>query len=138
MNKIYSKLEPEKLLHVICRREEINSRREEFASPEEVIQAATIMLKKDEEVPAHTHLENIRTTNVTQEFVCVIEGELRADFYDTDNSLITTAVLKEGDCFVSYGGGHGIKSLKENTKLYEIKNGPYLGKEKDKKGIVGL
>ncbi|MBS3074208.1 WbuC family cupin fold metalloprotein [Candidatus Pacearchaeota archaeon] len=137
MEKIYSKIEPKKLLHTICRKKEITSRREEFAGANEVIQAATIMLKKDEQVPAHRHLENARTTSTTQEFVCVIEGELMAEFYDIDGSFIERAILKEGDCYVSYGGGHGIKSLKDNTKLYEIKNGPYPGKERDKAGIEG-
>lgn len=132
MEKIYSMLNPENLLHIVYRREDIKSKREDFASEKEVLQVATISLNKDEIIAAHKHLENIKKTETTQEFVLVIEGELEVDFYDTNDSLIKTTVLHEGDCFTTYRGGHSIKALKEDTKLYEIKNGPYIGKDKDK------
>lgn len=132
MEKIYSTLNSKNLLHIIYRREDIKSRRENFASEKEVLQVAAILLNKDEVIAAHKHLENIKKIDATQEFILVIEGELEVNFYDTNDLLIKTTVLHGGDCFTTYRGGHSIKALKENTKLYEIKNGPYIGKDKDK------
>ena len=135
MEKIYSLIEPGVLLHAICRKEDISLRREDFASPNEFLQVAALILKKGEEVKAHKHLDNSRTTSITQESIVVIEGAIEANFYDLNNSLIKTIILNEGDCCVTFRGGHFFKALEENTKFYEIKNGPYEGREKDKVGI---
>jgi len=134
MEKIHSKITGE-LLHVICRKEEISLRREEFGDSEQVLQVATIVLKEGEGVPPHKHLINKRNTDKTQEFVSVIVGEIIVEFYDVNNSLIIKTTLKEGDSYSSYGGGHGLIASEEGTKLYEIKNGPYNGKEKDKTNL---
>jgi cupin fold WbuC family metalloprotein len=135
MEKIYSVLDPEKLLHVICRRDDIDGKRKDFASENEILQVATILLNNGECVDAHKHLKNQRETNGTQEVIMVIEGELEVNFYDTNDSLIKNVILYGGDCFVTYYGGHAVKSLKDKTKLYEVKNGPYNGKDKDKSPI---
>ena len=66
----------------------------------------------------------------------MVEGKLEATFYDLNDLEIKKVELKMGDCCVCYAGGHLFKSLVSGTKLYEIKNGPYLGGEKDKTYIA--
>lgn len=135
MDKIFSRANPEILLHIIHQKGDFSEPRFNLSTEEEYIQARTILFSKDEEVPAHKHLEIDKVGKLTQEVLIIIEGELEASYYDIDNSFIKKIVLKEGDCAVTFRGGHSFKALTNNTKLYEVKNGPYYGKEKDKVGI---
>jgi len=135
MDRVFSKIDPKILLHVIHRKSDFVEARCELSSEDQYIQALCLIFNKGRNVPAHKHLETNRIVNLTQEVVIIIEGELEANYYDLDNSFIKKVILREGDCAVTFRGGHGFKALTDNTKLYEIKNGPYYGKEKDKVGI---
>ena len=135
MEKIVSKINPNVLLHVIHKRENFSERRVDFSTDKEYIQPAAMVLSKNEEVTAHKHLEGEKIGKITQEVIIVVEGELEIKYYDLDDSLIRTEILRSGDCSVTFFGGHSFKALSERTKFYEIKNGPYHGREKDKKQI---
>ena len=54
--------------------------------------------------------------------------------YDIDKSLVEKTILNEGDCYMIVNGGHCIKTLSD-AQLFEFKNGPYYGPEKDKTEI---
>ena len=43
--------------------------------------------------------------------------------------------MSSGDCIVSMSAGHSFEVLEDDTLLYEFKNGPYYGTEKDKEFI---
>ena len=135
MEKIFSKVNPKILLHVVHKKEDFSEPRFDLSSEEEYIQARSIFFSRNEEVKAHKHLEIDKVGKLTQEVLVIIGGELEANYYDVDNSFIKKIILKDGDCSVTFRGGHSFKALTDNTKLYEIKNGPYYGKEKDKVGI---
>jgi len=136
MDRIYSKQNPKNLLNVVCRKADlVAQRRLDFASEEEVLQAAIINLQARDSIPPHRHLKNKRTTETTQEMMIVIEGKLEAKLFDTDNTFLQTVILEGGDCLVCYRGGHGYKALEPNTQIYELKNGPYNGKNKDKEKL---
>lgn len=136
MERIYSKQDPKNLLNVVCRKEDIGlQRRLDFASEEEVLQAATMNLQAQDIVPSHRHLHNERKTETTQEMMVVISGRLEAKLFDIDNTFLQTVTLEGGDCLVCYRGGHGYRALEANTHIYELKNGPYNGKTKDKEQI---
>ena len=49
--------------------------------------------------------------------------------------LLTSIILNAGDIIVYLAGGHDFEILENNTQIFEVKNGPYLGTEKDKKII---
>ena len=132
MEKIFSRVNPEILLHVIHKKEHFSGKRVDFSTDREYIQPAAMVLSKGDEVSAHKHIKGEKIGDMTQEAVIVIEGGLEVKYYDINDNLIKTEILKSGDCSVTYFGGHSFKVLTENTKIYEIKNGPYLGKEKDK------
>jgi len=38
----------------------------------------------------------------------------------------------QGDCSITFCGGHNYMCLEDDTLIYEAKTGPYLGVEKDK------
>lgn len=132
MIKIYSKVSDNLLLHLINKKENIQSERTELSDINEVLQVCTLILPKGKTFRPHMHIENIRTTNITQEMWVVIKGKVRVYHYDLDTSLISIHDLCEGDCTITFYGGHTYEILEENTIVYEIKNGPYLGQINDK------
>ncbi|MBU0760457.1 MAG: hypothetical protein KJ600_00975 [Nanoarchaeota archaeon] len=134
MEPIYSRTNLGELVHVIQRGRDITQRREDFASEGEPLQAAAIRLTQGESVQAHRHMKMSRLIESTQEMVVVISGTIEVDFYDINGLPIKREVLKGGDCYVTYRGGHSVKALEE-SKLLEVKNGPYLGKDKDQEAI---
>lgn len=61
-----------------------------------------------------------------------MSGSIEATFFDIDKSKLYKTILRKGDISVLFNGGHSFKSLTNNTKIFEIKNGPYLGSHKEK------
>ena len=59
---------------------------------------------------------------------------LEKDFnhFTEDNKEVFKTQMTSGDCIAIFNGGHSLKCLTDDTILYEIKTGPYLGAEKDK------
>ena len=57
-------------------------------------------------------------------------GRIRVDFYESDRTYVSSAVLLPGDLMLLNTGGHGFEVL-EDTDMIEIKQGPYAeGKDK--------
>ncbi|MFH1503114.1 MAG: hypothetical protein ABIE36_00450 [Candidatus Diapherotrites archaeon] len=135
MKKIYSLLSPGTLLHTINRFQDIQGSRTSLNEENALLQVACYKLEKDKKINAHIHLPLERKTIGTQESWIVITGSIEAEYYDIDGKLIEKEILHIGDCSITLGGGHAIKSLEEGTIIYEHKNGPYYGPEKDKKII---
>ena len=52
--------------------------------------------------------------------------------YDINDKILTEETLLPGDCYIYLDGGHDFTILEKGTTFYEIKNGPYLDREKDK------
>jgi hypothetical protein len=53
-------------------------------------------------------------------------------FYDLDNTVLAERVLMAGDASFTLHGGHNYVILEDDTLVYEMKTGKYLGQEKDK------
>jgi cupin fold WbuC family metalloprotein len=132
MRKIYSKVNPEVLLHIINRSSEIDSVRVDLSPPEEYLQASCFMIEEGKTFKAHKHIPNPRSIPYTQESWIIITGSVKALLYDIDGSLVEEVILKAGDCSITFRGGHNYVCMENNTKVYEYKNGPYIGKEQDK------
>ena len=131
MEKIYSRIKPEMLLHVINREEDITTQRQDLSPEEEYLQVACFSVDKGKSPRPHKHIEQIRTTDITQESWLIIRGRIKAILYDLDDKIIREVVLKQGDCLITFRGGHDYIVLEEDTVIYEYKTGPYQGKEKD-------
>ncbi len=131
MEKIYSKIEPNKLLHLVNRLNEIDGRTD-IAPTEEFLQLATLKMKKGQTFKAHKHITLVKETNIAQESWIVIKGSVKCIFYDLDDSIIAEPILYPGDCSMTFRGGHNYLILEEDTIVYEYKTGPYLGQELDK------
>lgn len=133
MKKIYSKIAPDKLLHIINRKDEIIDRTN-VSPDEQFIQLATMKLNSGKTFSPHKHIwKNQDQKNViAQESWVVIEGQVRVHLYDIDNTHICDEVIERGDCSITFEGGHTYTILEDNTIVYEYKTGPYLGQELDK------
>tara|TARA_Y100000114_G_scaffold153138_1_gene172578 strand:- start:420 stop:836 length:417 start_codon:yes stop_codon:yes gene_type:complete len=135
MKKIYSNVDDKVLLHVILRKEDVASQRMNIIDDHEFLQLAAMNLPKGKTFLPHKHVYCEKTTTIAQESWVVIEGKVKAIFYDLDDHIISEEILNKGDCSVTLHGGHNYEILEDNTLVYEFKTGPYLGIHLDKQTI---
>ncbi len=90
---------------------------------------------KGKKLPAHIHNTVKREINRTQEVVYVMQGMVKAFIYSESGKLIEEVILTEGDTLILLNGGHGYEVLEDNTFVLEVKNGPYVGADKDRRRI---
>jgi hypothetical protein len=102
-----------------------------FSPPEFSQQLGLISRKKDYAIKRHAHKLVARQVLVTQEVLHILSGRIEVALYDKQKNLINTVELKQGDTILLASGGHGIKFL-EDSRLLEVKQGPYSGVEGDK------
>ena len=83
------------------------------------------------EVIPHTH--NPRKIDIEHpgEFIWIQEGRVKLEIFDDAWSVIGEAQLHAGDCLVIMQGGHALTML-EPTRMLEVKQGPYPGREEEK------
>ena len=135
MKKIYSKVDPTKLISSFVSLEDIGSYRTDISPDSEFLQVSARNLNDKVFVKAHKHKPVIRETTITQEAWIIIKGKIKAMIYDIDKNFLEEVIITEGGCIVLYNGGHSLTSLENNTIFYEIKTGPYYGYENDKEDI---
>mgnify|MGYP003116028770 CR=1 FL=1 len=110
MEKHYSKIDKERLLHIINRLDN-ESERKDIVPAENFIQCAVLNFDKGKTFRPHKHIRKSRTypEKIAQESWVVIKGSVKCIFYDID------------------------EILEDNTIVYEYKTGPYEGQEFDKR-----
>ena len=105
--KVYSRVEPGKLLHIINRYDEIEGRTD-VAPEDQFIQLATLRMEKDKTFRPHKHIWKpaAKLEVIAQESWVVIKGSVKVHMYDLDDSLIREEVINQGDCSMTFEGGH--------------------------------
>jgi len=133
MIKYYSKIDPNKLLHMVVRKEEITSERQDIISEENFIQCSILNMEKGKTFRPHKHIWKERTRNViAQESWIVIQGSVKCIFYDINDTILAEPTLYPGDASFTLEGGHNYLILENDTLVYEYKTGPYEGQALDK------
>ena len=99
------------------------------------IQAGTWKYNKNKVLKAHRHKINPRTINQTQEVFILLSGRMRVDFYDEDNKIFLQEELAAGDLGIILNIGHGYCILEDNTRVLEVKPGPFTSVGDDKEMI---
>lgn len=135
VERIYSKIQPDKLIASILRRENLTNYRCDISPSEEYLQVSGRFLKSGTHVKPHKHIKCERYTDITQEAWIVLDGKILAIFYDMDDSIIFKSEINKGDIAVLYRGGHSLTVLDKDTVFYEFKTGPYFGIDADKEDI---
>lgn len=133
MYKIYSKIDPSKHLHTVFRYYEIDGRNE-VADEHQFLQLATLRMAKGQTFRPHQHIWKPSPTEqiIAQESWVVIKGSVECSFFDTDGALLEKQVIRQGDCSMTFEGGHTYLILEDDTVVYEYKIGPYQGQAMDK------
>jgi len=103
-----------------------------YSDDDDFVQVLSWFYPAGKQLQAHVHRDVPRTATLTQEAVVVMQGRMRADVFDDARNLLTEVVIEAGECMVFLRGGHGYEILDDNTRVLEIKNGPFLGVEADK------
>tara|TARA_R100001377_G_scaffold6419_2_gene3480 strand:+ start:840 stop:1256 length:417 start_codon:yes stop_codon:yes gene_type:complete len=133
MRKIYSKVEPSKLLHIIVKSNDIKPGRTEVVSEEHFIQCALLNMENGKTFQPHKHIWKPGEEQcIAQESWVVIKGSVKVIMYDLDDSIIEESILEAGDASFTLEGGHTYEILEDGTLVYEYKTGPYKGQELDK------
>jgi cupin fold WbuC family metalloprotein len=133
MEKIFSKVVPEKLLHIVTRKSEVMNGRQNIISENNFIQCSFLKLEEGTTFKPHKHIWKERTQSViAQESWVVLQGSVKCIFYDIDDSLLSEYVLSVGDASFTLEGGHNYLILEDDTIVYEYKTGPYEGQSLDK------
>jgi cupin fold WbuC family metalloprotein len=133
MKKIYSKIDPEKILHIVVRKDDFKSGRQDIIDESQFIQCSILQMENGKTFKPHKHIWKERTRNViAQESWVIIRGSVEVIFYDLDDTVLEKFVLNEGDASFTLEGGHNYKILEEDTLVYEYKTGPYEGQSLDK------
>jgi cupin fold WbuC family metalloprotein len=111
--------------------------RANFSAENSFLQVALIQIPQHHDFKPHVHLERERSFHNlrAQESWVIIKGEVQVDYFSESGDFLETHTLQEGDCSISFKGGHGYRTLSKEAVVYEFKNGPYEGVSVDKKFI---
>ena len=137
MKKIYSKIDPSILLHLIYPLDKNDKTERVNVAPEDqFLQLAVLKMNKGRTFQPHKHIVKEKITDIAQESWLVFRGAVECTFYDIDDSVIAKEIIKEGDISMTFRGGHNYMIIEDDTIVYEYKTGPYLGVEFDKTFII--
>lgn len=104
-----------------------------YSKDEDYIQVGTWQYNQGKELLKHIHNPVERTVIRTQEVLYIRKGSIKAQIYSLDEVLVDEIIAKEGDTLILLNSGHGYKILENNTQVLEVKNGPYLGADTDRR-----
>jgi len=106
-----------------------------FSDDLDFIQVGTWGYDSGKKLASHMHNEVTRESHRTQEVVFVRRGKIRAVVLGSTGCQLAAFDLSPGDLLLLLGGGHGYEILHNGTEVLEIKNGPYLGPDVDRRRI---
>jgi hypothetical protein len=102
---------------------------------EEPLQVGCLSFLAGCAVGPHVHLPVRRVIDRTQEVLIVRSGRVQLDVYTSAGMLVEAVELGAGDLAVLVTGGHGL-TVPEDSELWEVKQGPYLGRDRDKTALT--
>ena len=133
MIRIYSKVDPKVLCHMVLRNEEIVEERTDIIDADNFLQLSTLNMPKGKTFRPHKHIWKPGEKEcIAQESWVVIQGKVKVFFFDTDGKSLQEELLHPGDSSITLQGGHTYLSMEDETKVYEFKTGPYKGQKLDK------
>jgi quercetin dioxygenase-like cupin family protein len=103
-----------------------------FSQDGDFMQVGMWVYDADKRILAHTHNDVPRTVTRTHETLYVRKGRIEVRIYNEARELAATLVAGEGDILTLMAGGHGYTILEDGTQVLEVKNGPYVGADRDR------
>ena len=105
-----------------------------FTGRDNPFQLGILKHKRGTKIRPHIHKSLPKIINSVQEVLHVEYGKVKAEFYTQGGEKIESRILNPGDTVLLISGGHGFNIL-QNSKIMEVKQGPYYGTEGDKKQL---
>jgi len=81
--------------------------------------------------PAHIHHPVKRQIQDLQQMFVVQRGVVAVDFFDDSGQKFAEVILRKVDAILQADGAHSVRVL-EDMQCVSVKQGPFLGAEKDK------
>ena len=103
-----------------------------YSGDSDFIQALHWRYDAGKKLQSHEHLHVPRESTHTQEVIVVLRGRVRTTVYDAAHNAVATVEVSPGEAMALLRHGHGYEILENDTRVLEIKNGPYPGAEKDR------
>ena len=121
------------LLAKIIRKEDYPNPGLHFVTePENSLQVSVLNHPKGYKVEPHIHKERERIIKEVQEVLYLESGLVFVRLFDEEGSWVSGILMDPGDTIILVKGGHGFEFM-EDSKMMYVKQGPYYGKEEDKK-----
>jgi len=108
-----------------------------YSNEDEYIQVGTWNYDKGKILVNHIHNRIEREILRTQEVLYIIQGSIKAKIYSLEEVFVEEIIAQKGDVVILLNSGHGYEILENDTHVLEIKNGPYLGAEIDRRRFNG-
>lgn len=102
-----------------------------FSQPESSFQFGLLAHEAGFVEAAHYHHPFVRQIGDLQQMFVMQAGKVAVDLYDDHGNKFREIVLGPGDAIVLMHGAHGLRVL-ETFQAISVKQGPFLGTEKDK------
>ena len=132
MSKI-KKIVKDGVFYAIVVKSDYEPKKTEFITENEHLQQlGFIVYEAGSTIKPHMHKVLRRTIDKTTETMYINRGKIEYIIYDGNKIPIATGVLNKGDIIALINGGHGFKII-EDAIIVEVKQGPFVGSEKDKK-----
>lgn len=106
-----------------------------FSPDEDYVQVGSWCYEEGKQLLAHQHNRVERTVPWTQEVLYIRQGRVRVKIYNSQSELVDQWDAVSGDIVILLRGGHGYEILENGTQVLEVKNGPYVGAEKDRRRL---
>ena len=126
---IYNK----EILAKLIRQEDWNEGLGFYSNDDEFIQVGSWNYDEGKELQRHIHNEVSRTITRTNEVLHILQEKLKAKIYSLDEKFVEEIIINAGETLILLNCGHGYEIMEDDTKVLEIKNGPYLGAETDRR-----
>lgn len=102
-----------------------------FSPPESSFQFGLLAHDAGFSEAPHYHHPSTRTISDLQQMFVIQRGRVVVDLYTDDGQKFREVDLGPGDAIVLIHGVHGLRVL-EDFQAISVKQGPFLGSEKDK------
>ena len=103
-----------------------------FSDDNDFQQVGVWCYNKGKRLLPHKHIKAERKIDRTQEVLFIRNGKIRVEIYGLNDTPVENLILEKNDTMIFLAGGHGYEILENDTPVLEVKNGPYLGPEKDR------
>ena len=129
MYRAYKIFDKKKLVSIIFKKtnKKIKKQINFFTNDRLPFQVGLFNHPENHKIIPHQHKKKVNKIKQKSEFLFLLSGKIRVNFFNKDKIKINSKIMKTGDMILLLDGGHGFDILKK-TILVEVKQGPFNSK----------